>query len=160
MTIADLWRQHESKPRNRLLAQAFFLIKYVEQFGTGIQRILDDCHAQKVPEPAFEVHGQTFRAIFKPGKVTGKPKMDVELNERQKTVLEYVRQHGRIIRAEYEKLTGVSYRTAVREINELVSNGHLQRCGGGRDQGRWHPVMILRATVFGTQMARKRRETV
>jgi len=51
-----------------MIAQSFFLIKYVEQFGTGIQRILDDCHAKRSPEPTFEVHGQNFRAIFKPVK--------------------------------------------------------------------------------------------
>ena len=38
MTVADLWKQHESRPRNQLVANAFFLIKYVEGFGTGIRQ--------------------------------------------------------------------------------------------------------------------------
>ncbi len=66
MTVEDLRRPHESKPRNKLIANAFFLIKYIEQFGTGIQRILDDCHFHQTPEPDFQVHGHTFRTIFIP----------------------------------------------------------------------------------------------
>jgi ATP-dependent DNA helicase RecG len=61
MTVADLWRQHDSRPRNQLVANAFFMIKYVEQFGTGIQRIVDDCHLHRKPEPVFEIHGQIDR---------------------------------------------------------------------------------------------------
>lgn len=132
MTVADLWRQHESRPRNRLLAQAFFLIKYVEQFGTGIQRILDDCHAKKLPEPVFEIQGQTFRAIFKPGKVAGKPGLETGLNERQKKALEIIRQHGRIQAGEYRKIGGIGQRQAVKDLNLMVKQGLIIRKGAGR----------------------------
>lgn len=132
MTIADLWRQHESRPRNRLLAQAFFFIKYVEQFGTGIQRILDDCHAQKTPEPAFEVHGQTFRAIFTPGKVAKKTQMDAILNNRQKNALNFIQQHGKIQASKYRKIVGIGQRQAVKDLNQMVKQKIIIRTGAGR----------------------------
>ncbi|OGV66337.1 MAG: hypothetical protein A2498_15315 [Lentisphaerae bacterium RIFOXYC12_FULL_60_16] len=68
MTVDDLRREHESKPRNRLIANAFFLIKYVEQFGTGTRRIIDDCRSKGLPEPEFKVRPGTFIATFRPAK--------------------------------------------------------------------------------------------
>ncbi|MDE2058253.1 MAG: putative DNA binding domain-containing protein [candidate division NC10 bacterium] len=126
MTVEDLRRQHESKPRNKLIANAFFLIKYIEQFGTGIQRILDDCHAQHLPEPNFEVQGHTFRAVFSPGEVKA-----VQLNDRQMRVMLYVQQRGQITRTQYEKELGVSSRTANRDLKDLVKKGVLSPRGTG-----------------------------
>ena len=73
MTIDDLRKEHESKPRNRLIANAFFLIKYVEQFGTGIRRIIDDCQSKGLPEPEFRVRPGTFIAIFRPAAIIPRP---------------------------------------------------------------------------------------
>jgi ATP-dependent DNA helicase RecG len=85
MTVDDLRRPHESKPRNKLIANVFFPIKYIEQFGTGIQRILDDCRSQELPEPNFEIAGNTFRAKFTPGLFAGKVEGPVKLSEREIT---------------------------------------------------------------------------
>ena len=73
MTVGDLRKEHESKPHNRLIANAFFLIKYVEQFGTGIRRIIDDCQSRGLPEPEFRVRAGTFIAIFRPAVIASRP---------------------------------------------------------------------------------------
>lgn len=73
MTVGDLRKEHESKPHNRLIANAFFLIKYVEQFGTGIRRIIDDCQSRGLPEPEFRVRAGTFIAIFRPPVIASRP---------------------------------------------------------------------------------------
>ena len=132
MTVADLWKQHESRPRNQLVANAFFLIKYVEQFGTGIQRIVDDCRAHRKPDPGFEIHGQTFRAVFMPAAVVGEPLPASAPNSRQKTALDHVRANGRISRQEYVRLAGCSPATAKRDLSELVAGGLLVRKKSGR----------------------------
>jgi len=72
MTVDDLRKEHESKPRNRLIANAFFLIKYVEQFGTGIRRIIDDCRNRGLPDPEFRVRPGIFIAIFRPAVITNR----------------------------------------------------------------------------------------
>jgi Fic family protein len=54
------------------------------------------------------------------------------LKARQQLALDYLRQHGRFTRADYQKLTSASYRTAVREINQLLNGGYVRRGGGGR----------------------------
>lgn len=70
MTVEDLRKEHDSKPRNRAIANAFFLIKYVEQFGTGTRRIIEDCQAKGLPEPTFQSRADTFITTFKPATTT------------------------------------------------------------------------------------------
>jgi ATP-dependent DNA helicase RecG len=125
MTVEDLRRPHESKPRNKLIANAFFLIKYIEQFGTGIQRILDDCRAQELPTPNFEAKGHSFRATFTPSHMASKLPAVPELTERQKRLVAAVKQKGRITRSEYEKLADVSRATAKRDLENLKKAGIL-----------------------------------
>jgi ATP-dependent DNA helicase RecG len=125
MTVEDLRRPHESKPRNKLIANAFFLIKYIEQFGTGIQRILDDCRAQELPAPNFEAKGHSFRAVFTPSKMASKSPAILKLTERQKKMVAALKQMGRITRDEYQKLMGVSRATASRDLEKLKKAGIL-----------------------------------
>ena len=132
MTVEDLRRPHESKPRNRLIANAFFLIKYIEQFGTGIQRILDDCHAQELPLPTFEAKSGRFRAIFLTAKKAGKVTPVLDLNERQKRAVLAFKRVGRITRSEYEKIAGVSRATAKRDLETLKNAGVLVQRESGR----------------------------
>jgi len=126
MTVEDLRRPHDSKPWNKLIANVFFLIKYIEQFGTGIQRILDDCRAQGLPEPTFEAQGHSLRVVFRPGKFE-----EVQLNDRQTRAVLHVQQQGYIIRSQYESELGVSGRTANRDLSDLVAKGILSLRGTG-----------------------------
>jgi ATP-dependent DNA helicase RecG len=125
MTVEDLRLPHESKPRNKLIANGFFFIKYIEQFGTGIQRILDDCRAQDLPSPTFETKGHSFRAVFTPSKMAGMSPAILKLTERQKKMVAALKQMGRITRDEYQKLMGVSRATASRDLEKLKKAGIL-----------------------------------
>ena len=43
-TVEELLRpNHSSKPRNRLIAQAFYDMGMIEQYGSGIKRVVDAC---------------------------------------------------------------------------------------------------------------------
>ena len=55
---------YSSRVRNRAIARAFKEAGIIEQYGSGIKRIQDECKAHGVVEPIFEefVHG--FRAIL------------------------------------------------------------------------------------------------
>jgi ATP-dependent DNA helicase RecG len=132
MTVDDLRGPHESKPRNKLIANAFFLIKYIEQFGTGIQRILDDCRAHELSEPDFHVQAHAFRTVFTPHEIGIAPEVDVERTARQNSALNYIRQHGRITRATYQEIGGIPVHTAKRELARMVKAGLIVRRGGGR----------------------------
>ena len=133
MTVDDLRRIHQSKPRNRLIAHAFFLVKYVEQFGTGTRRIIDDCLNHGLPEPEFESRPDLFRTVFRPKAPGERTRTDAKLNERQRKALTHIEKHGLITRSQYEAEMAVPMRTANRELKDLVVKGIVSRHGGGRN---------------------------
>ena len=53
LTIESLKRRHSSKPRNRLIAEMLFKIKYIEKFGSGTTKMIRVCRESGVPEPEF-----------------------------------------------------------------------------------------------------------
>jgi ATP-dependent DNA helicase RecG len=65
LTIAELQTDYyQSRARNKLTTEAFYLTGDIEKYGSGIKRIKDECLAHGVVEPLFEefVHG--FRVIL------------------------------------------------------------------------------------------------
>lgn len=132
LTVEDLRKPHESKPRNKLIADAFFLIKYIEQFGTGIRRMIDDCRAAGLPEPEFESYGDSFRTVFRKTIPVEERFAGVGLNERQMKALRYVTERGRMTLAEYAELVQAPKRTLQRDLQELVQKGLLVKHGTAR----------------------------
>ena len=53
----------------------------------------------------------------------------MDLNERQKKAVAFVKTKGRITNAEYQQLAGVSSKTAMRDLADLVERGVLRRVG-------------------------------
>ncbi len=51
----ELLRQpHASIPRNPLIAEPLYLVRYIEKAGTGILDMIDRCRSAALPEPDFE----------------------------------------------------------------------------------------------------------
>jgi ATP-dependent DNA helicase RecG len=51
--VEDLRGVHKSVLRNPLIGNCFFLIKFIEQWGTGTNRIINSCLSHGLPEPLF-----------------------------------------------------------------------------------------------------------
>ena len=131
-TVEDLKQPHESRPRNKLVADAFFLIKYIEQFGTGIRRIINDCREAGVPEPEFESQAGAFRIVFHKPIPLEDLLAALKLNERQLNGVRATIQHGHITRRDYERLTAAPTATAKRDLAKLAKNEVLAKRGRGR----------------------------
>ena len=72
MTVEELLRpNHSSKPRNRLVAQAFYDMGMIEQYGSGIRRVMNACVEAGLPEPEFENFSGGFQIVFKPVRALG-----------------------------------------------------------------------------------------
>lgn len=132
LSIEDLKRPHVSRPRNKLIAHAFFLIKYIEQWGTGTIRMMEACRTADFPEPEFAEMSGTFVVNFHKLRFTEEYLEKLGLTERQRRAVEYVRAKGRITNREYVELTGVSSRTATRDLIDLVKKGILRQHGRGK----------------------------
>lgn len=87
MTVEELLRpNHSSKPRNRLIAQAFYDMGMIEQYGSGIKRVIDACLEAGLPEPEFENFSGGFQIMFKPtAQVTAQVKAHEGVQEVQVT---------------------------------------------------------------------------
>jgi ATP-dependent DNA helicase RecG len=53
----------------------------------------------------------------------------IDLNERQRKGVNFVKIEGRITNAEYRRLAGVPRKTATRDLADLVERGVLRRVG-------------------------------
>ena len=51
LRLEELKREHPSIPRNRLIAEMFFYVGWIERWGRGIQKMLDECAVAGLPEP-------------------------------------------------------------------------------------------------------------
>jgi len=132
LSLEALRHTHRSLPRNHLLAHAFFLIKFIEQWGTGTLRMIELCQEAGLPEPEFAEISGAFVVTFRQSKLTPEYLAGLGLNERQMKAVEYVRQHDRIANQEYARLVSVSSRTATRDLSELVKKGIFQQVGRGK----------------------------
>lgn len=133
VTAEMLQREHESMPRNPLIANAFFLTGLIEQWGWGTLRAIDACRDAGLPDPEFEDQGHTFvarvrlKALLSDAELTA-----LGMNERQVTAVRYVEEHGEITNTAYREINDVSSRTATNELRGVVDAGILAAVGEGR----------------------------
>ncbi len=122
---------HPSKPRNKGIAQALYDVADIEQYGSGVKRILEACKASGLPTPIFEEQAGGFHVLF---RKTETQNVDhntglVILNARQNKAIEYIKKHNHITNSGYQKFFKVSKSTATRELNILLKQGVLERQG-------------------------------
>jgi len=138
LTPEDLKREHKSIPRNKFLADKLFLIKYIEEWGRGTNRIIDEMRDNKLPEPEFKSYSGGFAVIlYGPGKSfeekIEKEKMHyLEINKRQGKAIEYLKTINFISTKVYMELNKVSDKTAFLELKDLLNKNILIKEGKGR----------------------------
>lgn len=132
LTIDALKRPHKSIPRNPLIANALYLIKYIERWGSGTQRIIQDTLTHGLPEPEFSESAGGFWVVFRKAEAFLE-----SLNERQKKAWDYLRERDAITRSDYEKICDCSQRTALRDLEDLVRRGLLRQEGKGKKILYW-----------------------
>jgi len=73
-----------------------FLIKEIEQWGTGTNEMVDMCLEHGLPEPEFEETNNSFVVTIRKGILTEEMMDELDLNERQKSVIEYLKDEEKI----------------------------------------------------------------
>ena len=128
--------------RNPDLARLLHRLGYIEQFGTGIERMRRDMRAHGLPEPRFEAGPGWFRVAFRgPGEhildlIPEEGITDLRalgLNERQIEALRLMVNEGRMFtNREYCRQFDITTPTATRDLSKLVAVGQAIRVGQGR----------------------------
>lgn len=138
LTPEQLKIKHRSIPRNPFLADRLYLIKYIERWGRGTNRIVEEMREDKLSDPVFGNNSGGFEvALMGPGKRFEKAIEDVklhklDLNYRQKKAMGFIRQHGEISRKQYVNLAGISVRQANRDLSDLLAKKVIVSIGSGR----------------------------
>ena len=129
LTLEALKRSHSSRPRNPIIADVCFRGGYIDAWGRGTIKIIDTCKQADLPEPEMnELDGGFIISLFK-DNITPEQLTKLGLNERQIKSVLLVKENGKITNSEYQKLNGISDRTALRDIEELTEKGILIKEG-------------------------------
>jgi predicted HTH transcriptional regulator len=156
ITVEQMERgEVQSKLRNPTLAGLLSTIPgYIEQIGSGVRFMLDETKRLGLPSPQFREMNEFMVAFRKaqallapqsPSQYKGEtlwednvdifPEIVVEnhrieqVEKRLITALSYVQEHGFITNGIYRQLTGVTDRTAHRDLGKLVERGRLKGIG-------------------------------
>lgn len=129
LTVERLRHPHASIPRNPLVCEPMFLVRYAEKAGSGILDMIALCRQAGLPDPDFRQDGGQFVQTIWRDWLTDKVLAEMGLNDRQKAGLLHVKKVGTITNSEFQSLTGANRKTAARDLNGLVEKGVLERIG-------------------------------
>ena len=129
LPLEALKRSHSSRPRNPIIADVAFKGGYIDAWGRGTIKIIDTCKSAELPEPEMiERDGGFLLTIFKNALI--KESLEKwELNERQVKVIDYLKLNTSITNKKYLSLFDITDRTALRDLDDLVIKGLVQKKG-------------------------------
>lgn len=130
--IEKLKVEHESMPFNPLIAKCFFWVKYAEDVGTGTNKIIEWCVDRGLPEPEFEFTGTSIVVTFRKSRLTSEFLEQLGLSDRQKNVIQYLKEHDKIDRKTYSEIYNIGKTTAYKELANLIDKGLIEMIGKGR----------------------------
>jgi len=131
ISIEDLYKPHSSVLRNKGIGEIFYDMGWIEQWGSGIDKMRKACSKAGLPEPQLEEY-QGFRVIFRKDIYTEEYLRKMGLNERQIKAVMYVKEKGKIANKEYQAEFLVSKPTDTRDLTELVDKEIFELKGKGR----------------------------
>jgi ATP-dependent DNA helicase RecG len=138
LKIDDLYKEHESKPNNPLLAKTFYYTGYIDTWGRGILNIIKFLKEEGQVAPSFEESGGYFRICFtRPESSDGLKKTIVGGSEKNsEKIFVIIRQIPDVTREELHKMTGLSIRGIEWNLAKLKEEGKIRRVGGDKS-GHW-----------------------
>ena len=131
----DLKKKHRSILRNHSIGKCFFLIKFIEEWGTGTNRIVEECLKHGLPEPLFEEITESLVITFRKYKIYEE---DMEkLSDRQKKVIEFLKQYKKITIKDYKNMyPTLTDKTAYRDLKDIEEKNIIKAVG--KKKGRYY----------------------
>lgn len=129
---------YEQYTRNPHIVRLLEDLGYVEHRGLGVDHMIHAMEDAGLEPPMFEDRGSSFWVILKAGTAPAPlPQLSgLDLNERQVQAVAYLLTQGSLSNREYQKEFGVSERTALYDLQGLVSAGLAIPVSSGR--GRYY----------------------
>jgi ATP-dependent DNA helicase RecG len=113
-----------SKIRNRVIAEVFFELKLIEQWGSGLKAIVSACEGMGLMPPKFEDRTSEFRVTLFAKKTTKR-----KLSKSHEPFLDYLREKKRVSTKDAAEFWGIATRTAREKLKLLLEAGFITRVG-------------------------------
>jgi len=117
-----------SRSRNEKLANVFFKLKYVEAYGTGIEKIQGDYERTGL-EPRFEVSDNGFLLVL-PNKTY--VESDKKVYTDKEMVYNFIASRGKVTRAQVQEELGFKLTKTRNILLQLEQEGRIARHGNGK----------------------------
>lgn len=143
---------YQPRHRNKLLAEAFYLMGEVEKYGTGFVRIRK--WLQDYPNLEYQIEdlGDFIRVLLTESRQKEKIMKDDPVNDpvsdpvsdpvndRQNQIIQFIRKDKNITRKALAAKCGISVETIKRDIRKLKEMGLLKRMGSDKT-GYWEVII-------------------
>ena len=131
-----------SEIRNRVVAKVFKELGYIEQWGSGIQRIRAACLSQGLAEPLIREKGDFVDVVFyrpasedietPPDSAGYRRIVPDTLTPQESKIVNKVEQDGSITTPDVENVLSVKARRAREVLKSMVEKGLLEKKGTAR----------------------------
>jgi ATP-dependent DNA helicase RecG len=125
-TVEKLLTKHPSKPFNPDIANALFRSGYIESWGRGTIKMINECVQFGIPKPIYFYDMSGFWVEFRKENLNPEYLKTLGLNERQINAIEHLKNKGKMTNSDYQAIFKVSRNTASRDLTDLVDKGLLK----------------------------------
>jgi len=130
LTVDNIKDSHKSLPYNQLIAEVLYKTSWLENWGTGVQRMCDACKEQNVPEPEYYSNQGFITIVFRRGAYAAtdcRSNCRSQLTERQSAILALMSKNCNITAKQIAEALHVSQRTVSSEISVLRKQGFIEK---------------------------------
>lgn len=141
LTINDLKKDHNSRPRNPTIANACFMAGYIDTWGRGTIKIIGSCIESGLPEPLIvEKNGGIEVTILNNDSIGGPMGGPMSgpittLSLRQQQIINLFIENPKISKQELSQRLSINESAIQKHIDTLKRLKHIERKGGTR--GYW-----------------------
>jgi Predicted transcriptional regulator containing an HTH domain and an uncharacterized domain shared with the mammalian protein Schlafen len=144
LTPENIKRQHDSYPYNIKIAQVLYQTTYLENWGSGVMRMMDLCKAQHMANPDYQLGENTVTIIFRrrnDSQSDSQNDSQKSLNERQKKIVMFMRNDQHISVGSIAVKLSLSAPTVYREIKKINTVSELYWDGSSKT-GHWAGAVL------------------
>ncbi len=107
----------------------FYYAGFIESWGHGTIKIVENCIQQGLPEPDFMEENGVMTVVFYKDKWNEQNFRKLGLNDRQIRAVMYVKEKGRITNKEYQELNKISKPMTSIDLKGLVDKKIFEKLG-------------------------------
>ena len=121
-----------SESRNPNFAEIFHRLNYVENYGTGIGRIINEYKDSKL-KPLIELSENVFKIILPNLNYVESDKNKYNKLSQEEIITKYVKERTKITRLEVERILNIGKTMSKKLINKLLDDNILVKKGIGKN---------------------------